>query len=366
MKSKVYFADFRTTMQENLFAKLRRLMKRAGFERIDFAGKYTAVKIHFGEPGNIAFLRPNWARTVADYVKELGGRPFLTDANTLYAGGRNNALSHLESADINGFTPLTTGCHGIIADGLKGTDEVEVPLTGTVHCRSAKIGRAVMDADVIVTLTHVKGHELMGLGGVIKNVGMGCGSRAGKFEMHSEGKPVIDASLCVNCGMCRRVCGQDALQPKNGRMTIDRAKCAGCGRCISACHRGAMTCEWGEQSTRFLDEKTAEYALAVLKDRPAFHVAFIRDVSPNCDCCPGNDAAIIPDVGMLAGTDPVAIDAACGDLCRQAPRIAGTKLDGVAKRHDPFDGMHGTHWRWAIEHGERIGLGSADYELVKI
>ena len=115
-KSKVYFTSFKATGNENLLQKLHRLMKTAGFENIDFKDKYAAIKIHFGEYGNLAFLRPNYARVVADYVKELGGKPFLTDCNTLYVGSRKNALDHLETAYVNGFSPYQTGCHVLIAD----------------------------------------------------------------------------------------------------------------------------------------------------------------------------------------------------------------------------------------------------------
>ena len=177
MASKVYFADFRCpSWRENLPQKLARLMMTAGFGDIDMDGKYVAIKMHFGEPGNMAYLRPNWAKTVADLVKSQGGKPFLTDCNTLYIGGRKNALDHMESAYVNGFTPYSTGCHIIIADGLKGNDEVAVPVEGGEYVKEAKIGRAVMDADVFISLTHFKGHEQAGFGGCLKNIGMGCGS----------------------------------------------------------------------------------------------------------------------------------------------------------------------------------------------
>ena len=187
-ESKVYFSDMRAHGQ-SLLVKLRRLMKAAGFESIDFDGKFVAVKMHFGEPGNLAFLRPNWAATVCDYVKELGGKPFLTDCNTLYIGGRKNALDHLDSAYRNGFNPLQTGVHSIIADGLKGTDEALIPVEGGEYVKEAKIGQALADADIIISLSHFKGHEMTGFGGALKNLGMGGGSRTGKMQMHSAGKP---------------------------------------------------------------------------------------------------------------------------------------------------------------------------------
>ena len=205
-KSKVYFTSMKTSFSENLPQKLERLIKTAGIGSIDFKNKYAAIKIHFGEPGNLAFLRPNYAAVVVKVVKELGGKAFLTDCNTLYVGGRKNALDHLDTAYQNGFSPFSTGCHVIIADGLKGTDEVLVPVEGGEYVKEAKIGRAVMDADVFITLSHFKGHENTGFGGALKNIGMGCGSRAGKMEMHSAGKPHVDQSLCVGCGRCIQIC----------------------------------------------------------------------------------------------------------------------------------------------------------------
>ena len=191
--SKVYFTDMRCPVGTGLLDKLKKLIEKAGIDSIDMDNKFVAIKIHFGEPGNLSFLRPNFAKVVADKVTSLGGRPFLTDCNTLYVGRRKHALEHLAAAQENGFSPLSTGCQMIIADGLKGTDEMEVPLEGCDHFQSAFIGRAIMDADIFISLTHFKGHELTGFGGAIKNIGMGCGSRAGKMAMHSIGKPSIDA-----------------------------------------------------------------------------------------------------------------------------------------------------------------------------
>ena len=185
MASKVYWADLRADFRENLQQKLTRLMKTAGMGEIDFDKKYVAIKMHFGEPGNLAFLRPNWAKTVADFVKERGGKPFLTDCNTLYVGGRKNGLDHLDTAMVNGFNPMTTGCQVIIADGIKGNDEVEVPVVGGEYVRNAKIGRAVMDADVFISLNHFKGHESAGFGGALKNIGMGWSSTTPESPMWS-------------------------------------------------------------------------------------------------------------------------------------------------------------------------------------
>ena len=367
-RSPVFFADFRTSYTANLLQKLRRLMKRAGFESLDLDGKFVAIKMHFGEPGNLAFLRPNWAKVVADYVRERGGRPFLTDCNTLYVGGRKNALDHLDTAEANGFSTVAAGCHVVIADGLKGTDETLVPLAGTPceYVKEAKIGRAVMDADIVISLTHFKGHEQTGFGGALKNLGMGCGSRAGKMEMHSAGKPEVNAEACIGCRACSRVCAHGALSFPTKKAVLDTAKCVGCGRCIGVCPKDAIEPQY-DAAFSVVQAKIAEYAAAVVRGRPAFHISLICDVSPNCDCHAENDAPIVPNIGMLASFDPVALDQACIDLCLQSPRLTHNVLDDQPQTDDVFNDVHPTtDWRDAIAEGERMKLGTRHYRLRKI
>lgn len=377
-KSKVYFTSFKTSFTENLMQKLARLVKTAGIENIDFQDHYTAIKIHFGEYGNLAFLRPNYAKVIADIVKEQGGKAFLTDCNTLYVGSRKNAVDHLETAYMNGFTPYATGCPVIIADGLKGTDEVLVPVEGE-YVKEAKIGRALMDADILISLTHFKGHESTGFGGAIKNIGMGGGSRAGKMEQHSAGKPYVNKRLCVGCGMCTRVCAHDAITIDERKAQINHDKCVGCGRCVGVCPKDAVTPGLSE-SNDILNCKMAEYTLAICKDRPCFHISLICDVSPNCDCHPENDRPIIPNVGMLASFDPVALDMACADLCNQQPVLSNSVLAENIEQHKHEHGEcdcgHGhdhfyfthpdTNWRSCIEHAVKIGLGTDQYELIEV
>ena len=369
MASKVYFADLRADVHENLQQKLTRLMKTAGMGDIDFQDKFVAIKLHFGEPGNLAFLRPNWARTVADFVKERGGKPFLTDCNTLYVGGRKNALDHMDSAMLNGFNPMTTGCQIIIGDGLKGSDEVEVPVVGGEYVKNAKIGRAVMDADVFISLTHFKGHEEAGFGGCLKNIGMGCGSRAGKMEQHNAGKPHVAQKYCIGCGQCRKICAHGAPIIENGKAHIDHDRCVGCGRCIAVCPKDAVRINWDESTTN-LNCKIAEYTKAVVDGRPCFHISLVIDVSPNCDCRPENDMAIVPNVGMFASFDPVALDMACVDAVNAQTPLRGSAADDAhakAHVHDHFQRLHpDTNWRSCLEHGEKIGIGTREYELIKI
>ncbi len=363
----VYYSDLRAKIGTSLPQKLERLMKAAGFENIDFDGKFTAIKIHFGEPGNLAFLRPNWAKVVCDYVKKLGGKPFLTDCNTLYVGGRKNALDHLDSAYENGFNPFCTGVHAIIADGLKGTDETLVRVEGGEYVKEAKIGSAIMSADVIISLSHFKGHECTGFGGALKNLGMGCGSRAGKMEMHSAGKPRVSQSRCIGCGMCAKICAHNAPIIKNKKATIDHDKCVGCGRCIGVCPKDAV-CAPFDEANDVLNCKIAEYTKAVIDGRANFHINLVIDVSPYCDCHAENDLPIVPDVGMFASFDPVALDKACADAVNASPIIDGSLLDECEHCHgDHFcDVSPQTNWKSCLEHAEKLGIGKMQYILKKI
>ncbi|MGI6017611.1 MAG: DUF362 domain-containing protein [Marvinbryantia sp.] len=372
-KSKVYFTNLRTDSNHNLQQKLEKLIRKAGIADIDFDGKYTAIKIHFGEPGNLAYLRPNYAKTVVDVVKSLGGKPFLTDCNTLYVGGRKNALDHMESAYVNGFSPFSTGCHIIIADGLKGTDEALVPVEGGEYVKEAKIGRAIMDADIFITLNHFKGHEATGFGGALKNIGMGCGSRAGKMEMHSAGKPFVNTDKCIGCGACTRICAHSAAIVTDKKASIDHNKCVGCGRCIGICPKDAV-CAASDEANDILNCKIAEYSKAVIDGRPNFHISLVMDVSPNCDCHSENDLPIVPDVGMFASFDPVALDMACADAVNAQPVISGSILDEHVHAHEEETAHHDhfhmnhpeTNWISCIEHAKKIGIGTDEYELIVV
>ena len=337
--SKVYFTDFRCRNGVSQLDKLRKLLEKSEFSQIDFDGKFVAIKLHFGELGNLSFLRANYAKVVADFIKERGGRPFITDCNTLYVGSRKNALEHMDTAYLNGYSPFSTGCHVIIADGLKGSDDIEVPVAGGEYCQTARIGRAVMDADIVISLAHFKGHEEAGFGGALKNIGMGCGSRAGKMAMHADGKPYVETDLCVGCGRCIAVCPKDAIHPTF------------------------------QASVRLLNCKIAEYAKAVLDGRPSYCINIVRDVSPNCDCHPENDVPIVPDVGMFASADPVALDLACAEAINRQPVLPNSAITDLKHEHDcdRFHAAHdNTHWQDLIEHGKKLGIGQDTYELVTI
>lgn len=371
-KSKVYFTDFRTRVGVSLTEKLQRLIKKAGITDIDMDGKFVAIKMHFGELGNLSYLRPNYAKAVADVVKECGGKPFLTDCNTLYPGSRKNALEHLDCANINGFNTITTGCQIIIGDGLRGTDDITVPVRNGEYCKEAYIGRAVMDADIFISLTHFKGHESTGFGGTIKNIGMGCGSRAGKMHQHNSGKPIVHDDLCRGCRRCAKECGSDAITYENGKAVINQDICKGCGRCIGACAFDAIENQnWN--ANEILGRKMAEYSQAVCDGRPTFHISLVRDISPNCDCHGENDAPILPDVGIFASFDPVALDQACVDACLHATPMPNSQLsDNLADphwhhHHDNFlDSNPNVRWKETLEHAEKIGLGTREYELIQM
>lgn len=371
-KSKVYFTDFRTRVGVSLTEKLQRLIKKAGITDIDMDGKFVAIKMHFGELGNLSYLRPNYAKAVADVVKECGGKPFLTDCNTLYPGSRKNALEHLDCANINGFNTITTGCQIIIGDGLRGTDDITVPVRNGEYCKEAYIGRAVMDADIFISLTHFKGHESTGFGGAIKNIGMGCGSRAGKMQQHNSGKPIVHDYLCRGCRRCAKECGSDAITYENGKAVINQDICKGCGRCIGACVFDAIENQnWN--ANEILGRKMAEYSQAVCDGRPTFHISLVRDILPNCDCHGENDAPILPDVGIFASFDPVALDQACVDACLHATPMPNSQLsDNLADphwhhHHDNFlDSNPNVRWKETLEHAEKIGLGTREYELIQM
>ncbi len=214
-KAKVFFTNFRTIPTvNNRQSKLDKLLKNAGIETIDFDRKFTAIKMHFGEPGNLSFLRPNYAKTVVDYVKRLGGRPFLTDCNTLYVGRRKNALDHIDAAYENGFSPFSTGCHILIADGLKGNNEKYVKIDQE-YVKEAKIGLAIMDADILISLTHFKGHESTGFGGALRISGWVQDHAPERWKCTAAENLTSSRTHCIGCGKCVQICAQDAQQSQS-------------------------------------------------------------------------------------------------------------------------------------------------------
>lgn len=370
--SQVFFTNLRTTPTSNLLDKMERLVRRAGIAGIDFENRFAAIKIHFGEPGNMAYLRPQYAARMAGLLRSLGAKPFLTDANTLYSGRRANAVDHLQSAMENGYNPISAQCQVIIADGLKGIDYREIEIDGE-YCKAPKIGAAVADADIVISMTHFKGHEQTGFGGTLKNLGMGYASVGGKLELHCAAQPVVKTENCRGCNICVKHCAHDAIHLNPERKAeIDYSKCVGCGQCIALCQYDSASMGANDTSER-LNYKIAEYTKAVLKDKPNFHVSFIMNVSPECDCWNHNDAAVVPDLGIAASFDPVALDKACADLVIHAPALQTVNRLTESRPHehledtDKFRLMHpDTDWLAGLTHAEKIGIGNMQYELIEV
>ena len=394
MASQVYFTNLRAGTSGNLLQKLERLVKRAGIEKIDFKDKFVAIKIHFGELGNVAYIRPNYAAVIVKVIKELGGKPFLTDSNTLYKGSRDNAVDHIHTAMVNGFNPIAVGCDVIIADGLRGKDERIINVDGE-FCPEPKIGAAIADADIVISMNHFKGHEMAGFGGAIKNLGMGSGSVAGKQDMHSTAQPKIETDKCIGCKICEKNCNHGAVHvvesdetTANGRKkhlaVINYDKCVGCGQCVALCKSEAAVMG-STESGIILNYKIDEYTKAVLKGKENFHISFIMNVSPECDCWAHNDAAFIPDLGIAASFDPVALDQACADLVTAAPILStdnvlnhkehshdehcccGHNHEHHGEGEDKFHMLHpDTNWQEGLRYAEQIGIGTCEYELIRM
>ena len=372
-KSKVFFYDARAKAGSSLSRKLLRLLGRARLRDRVPEGGMVAVKLHWGEPGNTGYLRPVFARTVVDNILEVGGRPFVTDTNVLYRGKRHDALDNLAAAAMNGFTRESMGAPILVADGLKGHDGVDVEIPHGERVKTARIAAGIHAADAMVCLSHVKGHLLFGFGGALKNLGMGCATAAGKHVLHADVKPRVDQARCVGCRVCFEACPEEAITfwptevdgVPTVRAQIEEARCVGCGECVIVCPKEAIPVNW-DTSQAPLVEKTAEYAWAALagKRERALFVNFLLDIVPDCDCCNWTDLPIVPDLGVLVSTDPVAIDQASVDLVNQAPLIPGCAIDDGPRSGDHFMDIHGHEYEGLLAHAEKLGLGSRAYDLV--
>lgn len=363
----VHYADLRTSPRQNLLDKVEALLHRAGLPGRVIRGDLVAVKLHFGEKGNTAFLRPVFVRRVVEVLKSLGAKPFVTDANTLYVGTRSDAASHLETAIQNGFDFAVIGAPLVIADGLRGNSAVRVPIRGK-HFSEVSVAAEIVHADAVVALTHFKGHEISGFGGSLKNVGMGCASREGKLAQHSTLGPEVKEKLCVACGDCVPWCAQGAISMAESAF-IDPGRCVGCGQCILICPQGAIQVQWNE-SPGIMQEKMAEHCLGALvgkRDKSLF-LNFVSQVSPACDCYGHADAPIVGDLGILASTDPVAIDQASVDLVNAQPGNPASALKtGLAPGEDKFRGVYPQiDWSIQLAHAEALGLGSRAYRRVDL
>ncbi|MEA5075977.1 MAG: DUF362 domain-containing protein [Coriobacteriia bacterium] len=365
--AKVYFAPMRSPMKRSMVARVGGLLGRAGLADAIADGDLVAVKLHFGEQGNTGFVSPVYLREVVRRIRDAGGKPFLTDANTLYRGERANAVEHLACAIHNGFSFATVDAPLIIADGLDGRDAVEIPVNGK-HFESVRIGSAAMHADAMVVVTHVKGHEATGFGGALKNVGMGLGCRSAKQRMHADFRPEVTPETCTACARCVRWCPVHAIMIGPDRYAVvDYEVCYGCGECVAACPYGAIATQWKTDATS-IQEKIVEHVAGALegKDGKVVYLSFVTAVTPDCDCFSFSDAPIVPDIGVLASTDIVAIEQAAFDLVTQAQGLTGSRGEGLSAGADKFiaiTGVDGTH---AITYAEDMGLGTAHYELVRV
>ncbi len=377
MASQVFFHSARSSAKKNRLAKVSELFKKADFASRIAQGDRVAVKVHWGEPGNVGYVPVPYVRTIVDLIKQAGGVPFVTDTNTLYTGMRRDAVQNLEAAAHNGYSPLTLGAPLIVADGLRGRDVREIPVEGGL-CPSAKIASGIADADAMIVISHVKGHMLFGYAGAIKNLGMGCASPAGKQQLHSDIRPEVNAKACHGDGICARRCPEQCIAiverkslaglGKASRKVaqIDRSRCIGCGECTSACPHEAIPIQWGSSAESLL-QRTAEYAWASVQDKPGKvgYLNLIIQVTPDCDCCDWNDNPVVSDVGFAASSDPVALDAASADLVKSVPVLPASELEKW-KGDDVWRGICDVPYRTIFAHAEKLGLGSQKYELIKL
>ncbi len=349
--SKVFFISFKDI---NL---LPELVIKSGLKEVIHKDNFTAVKMHFGEQGNIGYIRPYWVKPVVELVKEQQAIPFLTDASTIYKGKRSDAVNHFLIAAEHGFTLDACGAPVIIADGLRGNSYQNVAVKGK-HFTSVKIAQDIYFADSMVCLSHFKGHELSGFGGALKNLGMGCGAKAGKYEMHNSVLPEVDPQKCTACRVCFKWCPTQAISLVKDKAIIDPKKCIGCGDCILSCSFQAVQITWNETYT-IIQEKIAEYAAGVLanKRNRTLYLNFLNHITTYCDCYPSKpaDKPLIADLGIMASLDPVSIDQASVDMVNQA---AGRDLfREVWKAID---------WSDQLRHAEQLGLGKREYSLIKL
>jgi len=366
--SRVFFTDFRTNPKRNLLDKIEDLLNRTKVNERISKNDIVAIKIHFGEQGNTAYLRPVFLRTIVDKIKNAGGKPFLTDTNTLYTGSRSDAISHMTTAIRNGFDYACVDCPIIIADGLRGASGTKISINGEI-LKEVSIAREIVEADAMIVVTHFKAHELSGFGGSLKNMGMGCATREGKLVQHSNVAPKINVNVCKGCKTCLAYCPAKAISVSSKKAFINPEKCIGCGECTIICPFHAIEVQWNESPDIF-QKKMVEYARGVLngKERKAIYLNFIMQVSPACDCYPNNDAPIVRDIGILASCDPVAIDTASCDLVNNEKSIPDTAIKKPLKKgEDKWRALYPSiDWNIQLDHAEKTGLGERKYTLVKI
>ncbi len=374
MNSPVFFADLRSS-KKDLFHQLDLLLGRADLKGKIQEKDLVGIKLHFGEKGNTAFIPPLFVRRVVDQVRRYKGKPFLTDTNTLYTGARSEAVSHLTIAYQHGFGYSVVDAPILIADGLRGNSGMKVRIDKPLF-KTVSIAHEIYMADALLCVTHFKGHELSGFGGVLKNLGMGCASREGKLSQHSTISPKVKERSCSSCRRCLQWCPAEAIsmitpevEKKRRVASIDPKKCIGCGECILTCPTGAIQIRWNETSLLF-QKKVVEHAYGAVqrKREKAIYLNFLTQVTPACDCNPFSDIPIVNDIGILAAGDPVAIDQASVDLVNGEE---GNKASRLQKNWNPGEDKFRAvypevDWSIQLAYGEEIGLGTRQYDLIRI
>ncbi len=323
--SDVFFTDMHVEFGNSLEKKFGKLLKRANLSDFVREGELVAIKVHVGERENLGYVNHNYARIIVDEIKKAGGKPYLTDTNTLYSGGRHNGIDHAVTAIQHGFTYASVGAPFIPADGVRSVEYITAPVKGK-HFKEAKLAPGILRADKVIFLTHLKGHIECGIGGTIKNLSMGCASVSGKSEQHASSKPEVNPDNCVGCRNCFNVCPVGAIEMIDKKAKIDYEVCIGCGQCVAACNYEAMEPKWDAENEVYL-ERVCEYAYAAataLENR-ALYLSCAVNITADCDCFPINDIPIVEDVGFFCSYNPLAIERASVDAVSKSKPIETSK-----------------------------------------
>lgn len=356
MSSRVYFVPLRDgcSVGEQVEA-MRRIYQTANINAIVEEKNMVAVKLSVGEKHNITHIKPPLVREVVDLVKQKGGFPFLAETSTLYKGERENAVKHMMHAEAHGFGVNDVGAPFIMLDGLLGNSEMDVEIDGELH-QKVKIAREAVVADAIIALSHPTGHVATGLGACLKNLGMGLASRMGKMRQHSALKPEVVADKCKFCGKCIEWCPEGVISERDGKAHINADRCIGCGECLAVCRFDSVKYDWDANPT-YLQRSMAEHAYGSVKNKleKSFFINVLVDMTKDCDCFSVRQEKMIPDVGIIASSDPVAVDVATLDL---TARANGKNLTELA--YPEHDAMV------QLRHAAKIGMGSLEYELITL